>query len=97
MTDKHTPGPWRADGENVCEVDTDDVIAQPGDNFSAINPSQTLEANAKLIAAAPFLLFALKALWTEAGELLNGAIDTQALRYTHDQARAAIKAAKGDA
>ena len=53
---KHTPGPWRAVGERVLEADTNDVIAQPGRNFSLINPSQTLEANARLIAGAQDLL-----------------------------------------
>ena len=59
---KHTPGPWRVEaaGEKVIEADTTDVIAQPGHNFSIINPSQTLQANARLIAAAPDLLAALE-------------------------------------
>ena len=49
----HTPGPWRYTNKNtVCEQQTDDVIAAPGRNFAAITPSQTLEANARLIAAS---------------------------------------------
>jgi hypothetical protein len=37
-------------------MDTDDVIAEPGENFEIINPSHTLAANARLVAAAPDLL-----------------------------------------
>ncbi len=112
MTDKHTPGPWKVDGESVREVDTDDVIAQPGDNFSAVNPSQTLVANAKLIAAAPALLEALEDAKRVIGNLIASIEQHHATGNCYDsdiwalanreyraldEARDAIKLAKGDA
>lgn len=67
----HTKGPWRVgkDRETVTEPNTDDIIAKPGKNFSIINPSQRLEANARLIAAAPELLEALKMALTSLDDL----------------------------
>ncbi len=82
----HTPGPWRVNGETVCEMETDDVIAQPGENFSIINPSQTLGANARLIAAAPELLATLEAMLADA-DTMNEPYRNEALCET---ARAAI-------
>ncbi len=82
---KHTPGPWIKIGECVREFDTTDLIARPGHNFSVINPSQTLEANANLIAAAPDLLEAAKEALAECGDITVSKI-----------LRAAIAQAEGD-
>lgn len=59
MKTKHTPGPWKitesqADGSPLVVSDEDDVC-----RVDDINPCG--EANANLIAAAPELLYALKA------------------------------------
>ena len=59
----HTPGPWRAEGQMVLEPNTGNVIAGPGRNFGLINPSQTLNANARLIAAAIPLLDVVKRIY----------------------------------
>ncbi len=96
----HTPGPWRQDGEVVREQDTNDVIAEPGNNFGCINPSQVLRANAALIAAAP----ETRAKLDELLETAEGVVDD--LRHyvsTHgpgpdkrlDAFRAAIAKARG--
>ena len=47
----HTKAPWFAKGETVWNED--EVMYIAADNFDTINPSQVLEANARLIAAAP--------------------------------------------
>ena len=53
----HTTGSWIAKGEKVWNAD--EVMYVAAKNFNTINPSQTLKANARLIAAAPELLEAL--------------------------------------
>ena len=54
----HTPAPWTAKKEAVWNAD--EVMYVAAKNFDTISPSQTLEANARLIAAAPDLLDALE-------------------------------------
>lgn len=54
---KHTRGPWFAKNERVWNAD--EVMYRAASNFDAISHSQELQANAKLIAAAPDLLDAL--------------------------------------
>ncbi|QJP06319.1 hypothetical protein [Pseudomonas multiresinivorans] len=61
---KHTPGPWMVDdseylaeGGGLCVMQGNDCIAVVGD----FNPSHPIDANARLIAAAPELLEALQA------------------------------------
>ncbi len=93
---KHTKGPWIIGPyykETVTESDTDDVIAQPGRNFSTINPSQTLEANAHLIAAAPDMLEALDRLIRAVNVPIP---DPLIVMATLEQAKEAISKAKGD-
>lgn len=54
MTNKHTPGPW--------VIDNDNVIYQEGtaEPIASAAPTADEKANAALIAAAPELLGALK-------------------------------------
>ena len=89
MTTKHTPGPWKvyedshSDAYEVMpdQCDVGDTIAVYG---------RTRKANARLIAAAPDLLRALKVLTLEAGAGLIGDADPKALA----QAREAIAKAE---
>ena len=63
MSAKHTPGPWIADGSMVVETANGDCIARV-DEFA---PDDVVEANARLIAAAPLLISVLYAAleWAE--------------------------------
>ena len=54
MSADHTPGPWICRGEQVWSAY--EVMYIAAANFDCISPSQTLEANARLIAEAPELL-----------------------------------------
>lgn len=65
----HTPGPWEVVGSRICTVANDNeritlAKTEPGGAFAM---SEQQDANARLIAAAPELLEALKA----ASEWLN--------------------------
>ena len=92
---KHTPGPWKAEGwESVVVNDTNGntLVLMPGASYGLA----AVKANARLIAAAPDLLAACKAVddaWTggENGDW-RGALD-RAL----GMARAAIAKAEGGA
>jgi len=53
MKATHTPGPWIRKGEQVWNQNEPMYYAAA--NFDCIMPSQTLEANARLIATAPDL------------------------------------------
>lgn len=58
---KHTPGPWYlSDTGNLYSEATDRHIANLDTSMDFKNNSQQLEANARLIAAAPELLEALE-------------------------------------
>jgi hypothetical protein len=60
MTTQHTPGPWKAQGWNDLVVNSangDTILACPGSSSGGIDEMQ---ANARLIAAAPELLTALE-------------------------------------
>lgn len=84
---KHTPGPWRksgviikgANGEAVC------FLSQRNDDHR--KPDGELEANARLIAAAPKLLEAL--------EVIVAAFDGD-IADALKAAQAAIAEAKGE-
>ena len=83
----HTPGPW-----NIEEPLAEKVPFRIGTNLTAI-AHVFLEPNARLIAAAPALLEAL-----EASVYVIERLPTS-LGYDFDvlkQARAAIRAAKGE-
>lgn len=69
MSAKHTPGPWRWDG-NVCDYDPENEAPWlVTEMHSAVVLGGSIncgnEANARLIAAAPDLLDALQAFATE--------------------------------
>jgi hypothetical protein len=72
---KHTPGPWATDRDPdrrflvYCNDATGSLVARTGGNgFEYVNTSDAeQEANARLIAAAPDLLAALKALVAKYG------------------------------
>jgi hypothetical protein len=60
---KHTPSPWKAEGwENIVvnSVNGNTLVACPGDGPNT--PLEEIKANARLIAAAPELLEALRAM-----------------------------------
>ena len=67
MTTQHTPGPWTVDA-SLCTVHHL-MFQEPLDNRNKI-AVVTSEADARLIAAAPELLEALKGLLQETG--ING-------------------------
>jgi hypothetical protein len=60
MTTQHTPGPWRTDGFVTKDLD----IISPAGRIAMIDcdtpDADTLEANARLISAAPDLLALLR-------------------------------------
>ena len=70
MKTEHTKGPWRIDGQTRFG----DYTIAAGENVKAcdfIAKTQS-EANARLIAAAPELLHALKCLVRETSYLIHG-------------------------
>lgn len=93
MIAKHTPGPW------LVDHDTDITGSESSPEIGCVGkvdiahvylravPGKT-EANARLIAAAPDLLEALKA-------VLNSCLDSRGLADAYKQARAAIAKAEG--
>jgi hypothetical protein len=93
-THTHTPGPWRIDSKTRFG----DYTIAAGESVRTcefIAKTQS-EANARLIAAAPELLDALKRLIGEHADL--GEVDlTNADRAAIEQAREAISKAEGNA
>jgi hypothetical protein len=90
MSVMHTPGPWQTDRNNVHHhcLNNDWVEVWSPEAFGA--SEETMEANARLIAAAPELLEAL--------QTLMGPIDgLQANLDAAAKARAAIAKATGGA
>jgi hypothetical protein len=86
MSAKHTPGPWHAVDDNFVEAENGaTVIDQINDDLSELSDEE-ISANARLIAAAPDLLAALRKLeiWLECTD------NAEALEYT----RAAIAKAE---
>jgi len=60
MTDKHTPGPWTLSGDGSCVAEIGNlIVTAPPEVHDWKNPN-TIDADARLIAAAPDLLEALK-------------------------------------
>ena len=89
---KHTPEPWEVRGLYIC-ASTDTYIAKMlhGDNLNP--PDQETYGNANLIAAAPDMLAALKAL------LSDGRVTHAAANWNPDGlrlCREAIAAAEGE-
>ena len=104
MTTKHTPGPWTIDpryvNEPVQEVYGPDCVV--GDARAGFVPQNDRErklagevahANARLIAAAPELLEALRELAALVDAIRSG--DYQPDSFTTQPARAAIARAEG--
>lgn len=99
----HTPGPWKAvktsgSWEVRCDAHDDLPIAQLW-KTAAVGMSH--EANARLMAAAPTTLDALKALHDKTAELISHLRATDRLRPCFnlpalEQARAAIAKATGE-
>lgn len=96
----HTPGPWRADepgiADDFCDRRVGIFDAGPGNPgiiaevYAYLNPG-TMKANARLIAAAPELLAALRyILALQATDKLPFPL------IALDQARAAIAKATGE-
>jgi len=84
---RHTPGPWVAKGNNIWAGD--ECI---GDVWSHDGQWSTRDANARLIAAAPEMLEALKL-------IARGGDDVQSFSGTNcaEIARAVIAKAEGGA
>ena len=82
---QHTPGPWKTTGANITDANRNHV--------ATVTDGGTTdgEANARLIAAAPELLAALKDIAET--QWANGVPSSGALR----EARAAIAKAEGAA
>ncbi len=102
----HTPGPWTI-RESVTKPERDFAIMANGGIIAEVferggRSHQThveVEANAKLIAAAPALLEALETAKSALSGTPCSCNDDRDCQRCHAnrQARAAIKAAKGDA
>ena len=94
MTTQHTPGPWTNDPADGALVD-----ARVNGRLVAIaevfhcDTDESREANARLIAAAPDLLAALEQVM---GCITGDNIERIHLPVYLDNARAAIRKAKGD-
>lgn len=95
MSSKHTPGPWSANpGSNS---DSHYMVFKADGNFLTLDDEQH-EYNARLIAAAPELLEALKTMTDEYAASMRDAGVThypEALAIVR-QARAVISKAKGE-
>jgi hypothetical protein len=107
MTDTYTPGPWTRSGWSVLADGK--MIADAGFNPSpGFKPSRSEEeitANARLIAAAPALLAALKAIIEEgshssfcpARDMTTPKFIAENCDCAQSKARAAIALATGEA
>jgi hypothetical protein len=96
MSDKHTPGPWQVTHNSQGETFVD-FTGETGGLFAVARVYATggnQEADARLIAAAPDLLVALRALRDWCNENINGV----PLIYGQimEQADAAIERATDD-
>lgn len=92
---KHTPGPWMAVGawvehpdDEVADICVCDTMLFSQGHFNRSEEEEC--ANARLIAAAPELLEALKKLMKDAG-----GEDLVKWKIAHEAARAAIAKATG--
>jgi hypothetical protein len=89
---KHTPGPWVIDGsvnaENLDVINSEGRIAMIDDSRSTGWNVPTINANARLISAAPDLLAALQ-------DLLAATEETYDSRHERQAALDAINKATG--
>lgn len=94
MNDKHTPGPWLADGPYVYSLKngrTDRLICETG---RSVGPKAKADPpNARLISAAPDLLAACEAV---AARCPMCAADLECQDDLCYQVRAAVAKAKGE-
>ncbi|MHC3750731.1 hypothetical protein ACYKDZ_17825 [Stutzerimonas stutzeri] len=98
---KHTPGPWLVEGRTVYALNDDGY-----NRFSALvqdahTPGDELEANARLIAAAPDLLEAAELALEVAEGWIHDQLDGTGIAGEAlgklDSVRAAIAKARGEA
>lgn len=94
MTDKHTQGPWKISKETTKgQFVTETHIRAANDWHIALVGPCEVDANARLISAAPDLLAALE----HAIRVCEASDDKTGLAFSIlTQARAAIKKAKGE-
>lgn len=97
---KHTPGPWHVGGKLDAIVYAPDGYAVAGcQTYHGLRDEQSTTANARLIAAAPCLIEALRECITEdnAARLQTGSAAAlfRRLQAINDTARAAIAKATG--
>ena len=90
MTTQHTPGPWYIDCQNESAAIGYRAIVD-GDGYTVCSPSPMGQANARLIAAAPDLLAALRLCERALEER-----DAEAEEHAAKAARAAIAKATGE-
>ena len=93
MTTQHTPAPWYW-SDNVPDFPKNHCIIVDADGFTIAEPSPMGEADARLIAAAPELLIALRDLLEDAIAL---GICESNMSGSAVAARAAIAKATGGA
>jgi hypothetical protein len=87
----HTPGPWVDDTYSIIGAD-DSLVAECGP-YS--NNHEEADANARLIASAPDLLAACKALADAAWDEMSHTATPNYVKCC-ERARAAIRAAEGN-
>ena len=94
---KHTPGPWEAVGLTVCQVPPGGREIIFGAHNTRSGDKDERQANARLIAAAPELLEALREFVSlmPSAEGLGGHAPIGAFQIVADLARAAIAKAEG--
>lgn len=108
MSEKHTPGPWRYDGRAYIWGPKSEMVAMTHEDTEYIalirgaGEALPMDANARLIAAAPELLDACWKLANEAAGFLalsdierHGMTNSRILRQRLEEARDAIRKAKG--
>ena len=82
MSEKHTPGPWKRDG--LC-IDNGYGFTVAAVSAERLDPdSETLEGNLDLIAAAPELLEALRALLNDVDDLMSESAGVAGLHLNGD-------------
>ena len=93
MNQAHTPGPWRYVGRHSAEI-VDCALQRTICSVSrALKMDGEMDANARLIAAAPSMLAALEAVVTHHADFENMTAEAAAAMR---QARAIVRQAKGE-
>ena len=92
---KHTPGPWIASSQRVTAPETENRL--PLDIRLYGGNQKDHKANARLIAAAPDLLEALKMLYDDTADYIKLNNLTGMDNHAMKAARAAIAKATGEA